>query len=153
MACPRPVSGWAGWSLWVLFWSISVLHSFPSVFPLWGAENLLRWDEAAWRGLQTEACCSPCWRQGDSGPCAKGWTLDSHFIQAIRLPGASHWAPGIRRAPRTLGKQPSFLHTLPLCCLRAFGVGHLGWFCHSPLPRRNVEGKIAVTLGIPGFVS
>lgn len=80
---------------------------------------------------------SPCWSH-EIQPLCQLVTLDSHFIQAIGLPGASQWAPKIRWAPWTLGRQPFFLHTLPICCLRIWG--HLGWFCHLPL-LRSMKGE------------
>lgn len=55
---PRPVSGWEGVVPWDSFLAYLCPASISIGFPVWGAGNLLDWDEPAWNGLKNEAHCS-----------------------------------------------------------------------------------------------
>lgn len=134
LTCPGQSLGGRGWSLGILFWQYLCPASISIGFPVWGAENLLDWDEPAWNGLKNEAHCS------ESLPAPRRLRLlyqrlDSGFSSHPGPQNSEHQRMG---AQDQVGAVDTWRATVfppySVCCLSGvFGSGSFGWFCHLPL--------------------
>ena len=102
-------------------------------------------------GCKLKPAVVPVGAKEIQAPMPKGgpWILISSRPSDFQAP-----ASGLPRSGGHHGHLEGSRLSSILCLFVALEFwGIWGWFCHLPLLRRKVKGKIPVTLGIPGFVS